>query len=192
MGGPANNRYGPKNAISSYLPDEFQLPDDENEFKEFYAERERITSSVLNIREIGQYQLQELLTAQTWFPIANTNTPGRSNIQRYVFRKVLIWADATNIIAPGIPSPNLPNATTGNMAHGITFQPTGFFTNIYAVSKNPSAAPGQQKYINITFASPTSSECIAIYCDDTNVYIKTGNNRSAWTQTYIILEYIKA
>lgn len=170
----ANTGYGPINAIAPFLPDEFQLPQEEKDFKEFYAERERITSSTVNIREIGQYEKQELLTAQTWYSI-NQN-PRKA---RYVFRKVLDFGA-------------LPNNTTKSIAHGITLSPTGFFTNMYAVSKNPAAAPGSEKYIRITFASPTVTDNIAIWCDDTNVYIKSGADWSAWTETNIILEYIKA
>jgi hypothetical protein len=172
MGGPANNRYGPKNSISSYLPDEFQLPDDENEFKEFYAERERITSSVLNIREIGQYQLQELLTAQTWFPIANTNAPGKSNIQRYVFRKV-------------IQSGQLPNNSIQTIPHGINMQPTGFFTNMYATSNDGTT------YIMVPYSAPAPGQ-ITIYADRTNVYIQTYESWAGYNNTNVILEYIKA
>jgi hypothetical protein len=178
-----NNTFGPANSVVNFLAEEFQLPEEGEDFEEFYTQRERDTASAINVREIGRYSLQEIVTGQTWF---GSNSATQSNLPRFVFRKVLKWVDATNA-----NSTNLPNNTTGSMAHGITLTSTGFFTNIYAESKNPSATSGQQKYIIIGFASPTAGESIAIWCDDTKVYIKTGNNRSAWTQTNIILEYIK-
>lgn len=177
-----NPGYAPRNTISPYLALDFQLPQEESKFREFIAERERTTATILNTHEIGQYELQELLSGKTFY--SEGQSPRKP---RYVFRKVLQWEDETNE-----DSPNLPNTTIGSMLHGITLTSDGFFTNIYAVSKNPAAVAGEQKYIKISFASPTSADNIAIWCDDNRVYIETGKDRSAWTETNIILEYIKA
>lgn len=165
--------YSPQNAISPFLPDEFQLPTEEGRFKEFYAERERKTASELNVREIGQFEKQELMSGQTWFSV--NSGPKKP---RYVFRKVIDFGA-------------LPATTTKSVAHGISLTSEGFFTKIIAVSKNPSAIAGEQKYIQIGFASPIDDDNIAIWCDDTDVYIQTGSDRTAWTQTYAVLEYIK-
>lgn len=165
--------YGPTNTISPYLPEEFQLPVDEKQYREFISERERRTASNVNIREIGQFELQELLSGQTWFTVSNN--PKRS---RSVFRKVIDFGA-------------LPNATTKSVAHNITMTSTGFFTKVIAVAKNPTAAAGTPKYFQIPYASPVLNDNIEIFCDDTNVYIKTGKNQTAVTQVYCVLEYIK-
>lgn len=164
--------YGPPNTISPYLPDEFQLPTDEKQYREFIAERERRTASSLNVREIGQFELQELLSGQTWFTVNSNPKQSRS-----VFRKVIDFGPL------GSPSKSV--------AHGITITSTGFFTKVIAVAKNPTAPAGKPKYFQIPYASPVLNDNIEIFCDDTKVYIKTGKNQVDVTQVYCVLEYIK-
>lgn len=166
--------YGPQNTISSYLPLDFQLPDADSEFKELVAKRERLTSSIVNVKENGNYDTQELLTAQQWFSIAPAGQP---KTLRYTFRKVINFG-----AMPAV-------AGTKSVAHGITgVTNTWIFTKIQAVARNPTAS----FWIPIPYVIAGSTDNAGIYVDAVNVNIQVNSASYApYTQCYVVLEYIK-
>lgn len=149
------------------------------EFKELlvrlYQNVNNIALSV-NIRDAGMYDTQEFVNGQTFFPnptlsSASSTTPA----QRQVYRKVINFG-------------TLPNAGTTNVAHGLTVN-TGFsFTRIYGCATDPV----NSVYLPLPYASPTGANNIELKVDATNVTIITGSNRTAFTTTYVVLEYIKS
>ncbi len=82
----------------------------------------------------------------------------------------------------------LPNATSKTIAHGIEPANSYIFTRIYGCATDPVT----MSYIPLPYASPTLANNIELSVDKTNVTITTGSNRTAYTVTYVILEYIKA
>ncbi len=102
---------------------------------------------------------------------------------RQVFRKVIAFGA-------------LPNAGTKSVAHGIDTLPQdlpnnyiGFsFTRIYATATDPV----NELYIPIPYASNVAANVIEINVDATNVNITTASNKTAYTITYVVLEYIKS
>lgn len=86
--------FGPANAQSSFLPIEFDIPPDQNLMRELISKRERLTASILNVKQNGQYELLELLSAQQWFSTGGATAP---NKPRYGFRQVYSFG----AIAPG-------------------------------------------------------------------------------------------
>lgn len=78
--------FGPANTQSSYLPDEFQIEGSEEYFRQLIAERERLTASILNIKENAQYEKVELLSAQQWFTSQTGGATGGARTTSYIFR----------------------------------------------------------------------------------------------------------
>jgi len=135
-----------------------------------------LMATVLNIKDTGLYQITEVVNGQMYFsnPSNNSSTVA-SPALRNVYRKVINYTTA------------LPNTGTATIPHGITCTSTTTFTRIYATSSDTSG----NNYIPIPYASPTAGNNIELHVDGTNVYIITGSNRTNFTQTYIILEYLQ-
>lgn len=133
-------------------------------------------SNVLNIKDTGQYQLSEFITGQLFFsnPALSSDTL-QVAIDRQVIRKVINFGA-------------LPNAATKSVAHGINCTSATSFTAIYGASTDPSGL----NYIPLPYASPTLINNIELKLTGTNVTIITGSNRSNFTITYIVLEYIQS
>lgn len=62
---------GPTLSQTSYLTPEIDFPQDNKIFREILSQRERITATILNIKENAQYEKRELLTGQQWFSAEN-------------------------------------------------------------------------------------------------------------------------
>lgn len=80
----------------------------------------------------------------------------------------------------------MPNATTKNVAHGIgsTFRAI----NIWGAMRNPTTNDNRPlPFVSQSFATSQ----IAVVVDATNVILVTNFNFSAWTQGYMVIEYIK-
>lgn len=81
----------------------------------------------------------------------------------------------------------LPISTTKNVAHGIT----GDFM-LTAPPLGVAYNPTTYVRLSLPNANPTSSNNIQVYVDNTNVVVVTGLDRSAYTSSYVILEYTKS
>ena len=161
----------PNNSQSSYLPVEFALPKDEKDFIDFINKRERLTASIVNIKENGNYENNEILSGQQWFAVSFNP---RKN--RYTFRTVVNFGP-------------LPNAGTSSQPHNIEVTDTTIFTRIYATATSPTVEFIPIPYVNVT----TPTDGVEIYVDATNVnIITTTANYVGFTTCYVVLEYIKA
>jgi hypothetical protein len=146
------------------------------EFNKFITQLRRILdkiSSSANGKDIGSYSLEEIVNGQSFFPDLAS---GRI-LPRQVYRIVINFG-------------TLPNAGTTNVAHGITFPPTNTvkFTRIYGTTNDLTAG----SYLPLPYSSTVLANNIELSVDNTNVSITTGINRTSYTETYIVLEYIKA
>jgi len=149
------------------------------EFKELLVRLYQNINNIvlaLNIKDSGYYSLQEFLNGQIFFPnpILNSTT-SKSPIQRQVFRKIINFGA-------------LPNTTSKSIAHGINITSGYSFTRIYGAATNNT----QTSFIPLPFASPIAAENIKLEITNTNVIITTGTNRSSYSTSYIIVEYIKS
>lgn len=132
-------------------------------------------ATVLNLKDTGYYALTEFINGQLYFndpsiPLTSVSNPAF----RQVFRKVIDFGA-------------LPNTATKSVAHGLTITSGFRFTRIYATASDPIG----MNYIPIPYASPTDANNIELNVDATNVNIITGSNRTAFTTTYVVLEYVK-
>jgi len=125
----------------------------------------------LNLKDSGYYVGQEFVNGQIFSPAS-----GSSSVDDYrqVFRKV-------------IECGALPNAATKAVAHNITITSGFNFTRIYGTATNPSTS-----FIPLPYSSSTLNENIKLEVDATNVNITTAINYSAYTTTWVVLEYLKS
>lgn len=148
------------------------------EFKELLVrlyQNLNLLATLVNLKDTGYYDLQEFINGQQYFPNpALSSSTGTMPTYRPVYRKVINFG-------------TLPNTGTKSVAHGITCTTATSFTRIYATATDPVGF----NYIPIPYASPTLINNIELNVDATNVNITTGSNRTAFTITYCILEYLQ-
>jgi len=148
------------------------------EFKELLVrmyQNLNTSAVVLNKKESAIYSDREFLTGQVYFPTASDATETGDSIFRPTYRKVIDFGA-------------LPNANFKDVAHNITFTDNVIFTRIYGAATNPTY--GAVAGIPIPYASPTDADNIELSVGNANVTITTGSNRTAFTQCYVVLEYI--
>ncbi len=155
----------------------FEFSPDSDEFKELIVQLYQNINEialVLNIKDSGYYVESEFVNGQIFFPDTSLSSTTAANpVHRQVFRKVINFG-------------TLPNAGTTSVAHGLTVDANFTFTRIYGTATDPSTT-----FIPIPYSSTTLINNIEINVDTTNVNITTGIDRTGFTTTYVILEYIK-
>ncbi len=131
---------------------------------------------VLNVKDTGIYDIQQFVNGQLYFPnpALNSSTAQTPDL-RQVYRLVVNFGA-------------LPNAGTKTVAHGITCTTTTSFTRIYGCATKPTVA---FEYIPLPYASATLVNNIELFVDGTNVNVVTAADYSAYTITYIILEFLQ-
>lgn len=129
----------------------------------------------LNSRDAGYYDVHEFVNGQLYFPNpAYTSLSGTTPVYRQVIRKVINFGA-------------LPNTTTKSVPHNISIVPTTTFTRIYGTSNDLT----DEIFIPLPYASSTAADNIELNVDFTNVNIITGSDRSAFTITYVVLEFLQ-
>jgi hypothetical protein len=118
--------FAPKDTYFSFLPTEFDIPDDPKEQRKYLVERTRLTASILNTKSNGNYQSVVVMNGDQWF----TQVIQGQAIPKYGFRI------AFDLVAMnGAPLP--PGATT------FTLIPTSQPPNILGItSPLPSYGSG--------------------------------------------------
>lgn len=128
-------------------------------------------ATATNTKDSGIYDAVETVTGQQFFPTFSSSTGASANY-RGVLRKVIDFGA-------------LPNATTKNVAHGITFTTSQSVTKLYAAATDPGTS-----WIPIPFASPTLNQNISLSMSSTNISITTGIDRTGYTRCFVIVEWI--
>lgn len=127
---------------------------------------------ILNIKDTGQYFLTTINTGQVFFNVNND-----FNMLRSIFRTVVNFGALPNNTTKSV-SHNIPNlGTTWSL---VRFDCESTKPNTIAIDIpgwDPTNFPTSQNPIMITF-------------DPTNVNITTTSNMSAWTITWVTLEFI--
>lgn len=130
----------------------------------------------LNLKDTGQYDVIQLVNSQVFFPNPNyTSKTATLPTWRQVLRKTFNITTA------------LPNTGTLTIPHGIEITTMTTFTRIYGVANDTVGF----NYIPLPYASPTLVNNIELRLDATNIYIITGSNRTNFTLTYIVTEFIQ-
>lgn len=132
-------------------------------------------SLVLNIKDSAYYPLSEFVNGQLFFPdqsLDSSTSPYQTPEYRQVFRKVINFGA-------------LPNAGVASVPHDIVITPTTTFTRIYGTASDPGTS-----FIPLPYASATGDN-IELNVDVNNVNIITASDRTNYTISYVVLEYLK-
>lgn len=170
---------GPFYSDAPYLPPEVEYTTGDK-FQESQIKRERLTASILNIKENAQYEKRELLTGQQWFSF----TRDMSIVTNYTFRLTFdLVALNGGVITTGATTINLPTDPTVGMpvtikyANGLIpvhgFGAATIGTTYYFIN-DPSI------YVQFTNTSDTVQSITV-----------TNSNLGSITQMYWCFEYIK-
>jgi hypothetical protein len=172
--------FGPFFTDSPYLPPEPDYNSTPEKFQELQILRERLTASILNIKENAQYEKRELLTGQQWFSFLQ----GGVIITNYTFRLTFdlvslnggaITPGTTTITLPTDPTVN--NPVTIKYANGLTpvhgFGAATAGTTYYFIND-------PEVYVRFTNTSDTVQTITIVN--------STGSNL---TQCFWVMEYIK-
>ena len=166
---------GPSESIGSYLPPNIIVPENWEAARLILTDYLIRAAEAINSREIAQYQdasisggenRSETITGQAWF------VSGDANKFRYGSRTV-------------IDVGALPNNGTISFQHGINITPTTVFTRIYGTANDPSTS-----FIPLPFVD-TAGNDIEVNVDSTNVNIITIGDYTAYTTSYVVLEWVE-
>ena len=128
----------------------------------------------INMKDTGFYITDNsFVTSQSFFPNpANNSGTSSTAAFRQVYRKVINFG-------------TLPNNTTKSVAHNITITPMVSFTRIYGAATHPGT-----KFIPLPYVLSGSTAGIELDVTATNVVMVTTGNYSAYTTSYVVLEYL--
>ena len=156
----------------------YSLDINSKEFKEFLVRLRQSINTIalaLNTKDSAYYVQEEFVNGQVFFPNpALSSTTQAVPVLRQDYRIVINFGA-------------LPNNATKSVPHGLTITSDFSFTRIYAVASNTTG----MSYIPIPYSSTTAGDVIELNVDAVNVNITTHSNKTAYTITYVILEYIK-
>jgi len=146
------------------------------EFKELLVRLYQNVNNIslaLNLKDSAYYAEEEFVNGQSFPP--NPTVVGESpQPSRQVFRKLIDFGA-------------LPNTGVKTVAHNIAITSTFNFTRIYGCASDQTGL----SFIPLPYASPTLANNIELSVDATNVIVTTGSNRSNYTVTWVILEFLK-
>lgn len=153
------------------------------EFKELLVRMYQNLNSMsmaIGTKESSFYSILETVKGQAFNPLSTSSSANTPNPEsRQVFNKVINFGA-------------LPNTATKPVAHGITTNVGFSFTRIYGCATKPNANPALFRAVPIPYVDPAVlANGILLNVDGTNVNITTAADYSAYTVTYVILEYIK-
>jgi len=131
-------------------------------------------AQVINDKDTGLYNTSEFVCGQTYFPNPNAAANGAPDTRRQVYRQVVNFGTLT---VNGL----------NTVAHHIPINSSFTVTRIYGAATDPVA----NLWIPLPYVAAAGNN-IALWADDTNVYINTlGTDRSSYTITYVVIEYLK-
>ena len=164
--------------LESYVPVYDVIPENWESARQILTEYLKKITNAVNIREIGWFLEEELLSGQQFFP--GTSSSPEDQQFRSVFRRVVNFGA-------------LPNAGTKSVPHGITVTENTSLVQPYAAATQPLVIAPPQAFlaIPIPFSSPTLNENIKITMDATNINITTAIDYSAYTRCYVSIHYIQ-
>ena len=161
--------------LESYVPAYDVAPDTWDQAMPFIVEQLKGLANAVNVRTIGFYLDQEVLTGNSFIPGINIASDGGSSQQfRSILRKVIDFG-------------TLPNAMKKSVPHEITFDGNFSLIQMYLSATDPVnfLAFGLMYWSNSTPGS------IILNMDDTNVNVTTTSDYTAYTRSFVVIEYIQ-
>ncbi len=131
----------------------------------------------LNLKEGGYYVKQPFVTGAKFFPNPLDPTTGTASY-RQISRVVIDFGA-------------LPAAGAKTVPHNLTVGAKWTLVRVTGASTNPTAVFPARRFIPIPYVGIVAADNLELSANDTNITITTGGtNYSAFTQTYVIMEYI--
>lgn len=137
----------------------------------------------LNSKDTGYYAQEEFINGQLFYPdysAVNSHTSAPSTY-RQVYRKV-------------IDTGALLDTAAKTIAHNITFLPdpgigdtTFVFTRIYGCATDPA----NRIALPLPYVSAAGGSEIELSVNATDIVITTASNRTAFTKSHVVVEYVK-
>ncbi len=151
--------------FDSYLPVYDTTPQTWEEARPFIVEQLKMISNAVNIRQIGWYLDEELLSGKAFIPSANNvNSESISQNFRTILRKVI----------------EFPGLTMGanSVVHGITIDDNFSLIQLYGAATNATALTGQP--------IPNGADTISYTATDIVITVA-----AAYTRAWAVIEYIQ-
>jgi len=149
--------------LESFVPVYDAIPDQWESARPFIVEQLRKISDGVNVRVIGWYLDQELLSGKAFIPGVNNETGGTSQQFRSILRKVVVFGAIT--------------AGLNQIPHGIVVDNNFTLIQLWASATNSST------FRSVTFSNPDT-----IYMDATNIYIVSDGS---YDRCFAYCEYIQ-
>lgn len=160
--------------LESYLPVYDAIPKTWEEARPFIVEQLKKISDAVNIREIGWFLDEELLSGKAFIPGSNDVLDGDTSVRyRTMLRKVIDFGP-------------LPAAGVKSVPHGIVFDNNFTLIQIWASATDPIGLI----CFPIPYADPNVlANAVLLTMDAVNVNIGVGINRTNYTRCFVIIEY---
>lgn len=156
--------------LESYVPVYDVAPATWEEGRAFLVEQLKKHAQAINIREIGYFLDEELLSGKSFIPAISTGGGSTSQAFRTILRKVIEF--------PGLViGPN-------TQPHGIFIDANFSLIQLFGAATNATALTG----IPIPNGSLVAGKEATISYDANNIII---NVKSAYTRAWAIIEYIQ-
>jgi|ERR1700676_3105427 len=152
--------------LESYVPVYDVVPDKWEDARPFLVEQLKRITTAVNIREIGWYLDQELLSGKAFIPGSNNILDGGSSQTfRSILRKVIVFPTLTG----GIPN---------SQPHGITIDANFTLIQLWGSATNATAMTGE----------PIPNGTDTIRYNSTSIII---NVAASYTRGIAVIEYIQ-
>lgn len=153
------------------------VPENWEDARPFFVEQLKKVSNAINIRAVGFYLDEELLTGKAFIPgVTLASAEADSDSFRSIIRKVV------DIGA-------LPAAGTKLVPHGITVDANFTLVQMYGASTDPvNLLSIPLPFVEVNVPALLG---VQLLLDSTNIQISVGSNRSQYTRGYIVIEYMQ-
>lgn len=108
----------------------------------------------------------------------------RNNASTSEMRTGSVWIDGKETYRKVIDTGALPNATTKNVAHGITG--LGSVVSLRGMADNGTVQRP------LPYADATANDVVELEAGDTNVTLRAAGDQSAFATSFVVIEYTKA
>ena len=148
------------------------------EFKELLIrlyQNLNLMALTLNTKDSGLYTNDEFVNGQLYFPNPALSSSTTTNPSaRNVYRKVINFGA-------------LPNTATKSVLHDIPITAGYSFTRIYGAASDQVGLT----YLPLPFVDAAGTDNIQLDVDQFDINITTTSDRTNYTVTYVIVEYLK-
>jgi hypothetical protein len=155
--------------FEAFVPSYDVIPEEWPQARQFLVEHLKRISNAVNAREIGWFLEEQTLAGKNLFEsLAVGSVP---NQFRQIFRVVVNFGQ-------------LPNATTKSVVHNVTVNANFSLVDLWLAATDPVNLVG----FGLCYYSIAAGD-IKLSYDVNNVIVTTASDYSAYTTSYVVLEF---